>query len=274
VAATVKIDKDLVEDLDLTLETRFEAYKERIQRRIDRIGTKEASDGAGSSSISSSSAASGTTLDDLSGVAVSGAADGDVLKFDGTKWVDAVPVLGLLQDVDLVPGPNDGDSLVYEASSSTWKPRAVSGASRRAVITRLTSGNVVVSSTSFVAFNTAMDLVIAAIAGDQLEFGFEWTGTGNATSFLLWDVASVNGSGTILNRWGGGYTDGVVAFADGVSSLSQVFARGVDYWDVVSGDRVSGNVKLRLYARVAAASPRTVYSGPQASTFWVKNNGQ
>jgi hypothetical protein len=104
-----------------------------------------------------SSGIASSSIDDLSDVNTTGAADGDALVFDGTNWVDVpyllatlgdtnitspatdatitwdgtdwvdtVPTLAWLDDVDLT-GAADGDVLTYDSGTSKWVPEAPSG---------------------------------------------------------------------------------------------------------------------------------------------------
>lgn len=122
----VDIDATGLPDVELTLQSLFEARAIKLQRALDNIGGSS-SGGAGatqSAPIPVSKALAATKLTDLADVDVLGLSAGDILLWDGAKFVDATPTLELLADVDAT-GPADGDALRYETSSGLWVPGAV-----------------------------------------------------------------------------------------------------------------------------------------------------
>lgn len=66
-----------------------------------------------------------TSLDNLTNTEITTPANGDVLKYDGTKWINGVggggsSTLSGLTDTDITT-PADGDVLIYDSNDSEWK---------------------------------------------------------------------------------------------------------------------------------------------------------
>lgn len=110
---------------ELTLQSKAEVQAVRLQRLIDKLGgsTGSGSGSEASTPIPVAKALLKARLRDLTDVDVLGIQAGDLLMWDGAKFVDATPNLALLADVD-PDGPLDGDLLGYDDASGMWVPVA------------------------------------------------------------------------------------------------------------------------------------------------------
>lgn len=137
------------------------------------------------------------------------------------------------------------------------------------IVKTRTSGNVTVSSTSFVAVDAAMDITIPAAAGDTVEIGVSYLPGDTSNNILMLDVGTVV-SGSVVRRWGG--SEGIAGlFCNGASrdGLSAVVPRVL-----TSADISGGNVTLRLLARVASNSRAIAANSFESLDFWAKNHSR
>lgn len=130
VGLAVQIDSAGVLDFEATLSTRFEVRAVKLQRLMDKLGASErsGSGGAAASPIPVSKSLSAAKLADLSDVDLTAPPAGALLQFIGGRWVDAVPNLDMLADVDTGTIPGSGEvSLILDRASGLWKPAVASG---------------------------------------------------------------------------------------------------------------------------------------------------
>lgn len=72
--------------------------------------------------FSEMSAGGSDELSEMEDVTITTPANGHFLVFDGADWVNRVPVLSDLDDVDLSTPPTDGQTLRWDEISETWLP--------------------------------------------------------------------------------------------------------------------------------------------------------
>jgi hypothetical protein len=125
-AATIKVDANNNVDLELAVGSRFDAMAVALQRMLNKMGAQSVSGSASAVPITPAALIAATRLRDLADVNTVTAGAGDVLRFDGTNWVDDALILDDLADVDLT-GLADGDVPVWDEASSLWKPGAGGG---------------------------------------------------------------------------------------------------------------------------------------------------
>ena len=81
------------------------------------------------------------SINDAGDVNTAGKATGHVLTWNGSQWVPAnVPITGATQldqltDVDLDPGPLDGQALVFDSDDGQWKPGSVAAGAGGGTVT-------------------------------------------------------------------------------------------------------------------------------------------
>lgn len=125
----VDIDAGGVVQYEATLSSRFEVRAVKTARLLDKLGGSERSGagGAAASPIPVSKVISATAMGDLSDVDLSAPAAGSLLQYSGGRWVDVVPNLDLLADVETAgaSAPADGQALVYSSASGLWQPGTV-----------------------------------------------------------------------------------------------------------------------------------------------------
>lgn len=124
----VEIDTTGQPTVELTLQSLFEARAIRMQRLLDKLGGSS-SGGAGQPQtvpIPVSKALGVTKVTDLADVDSLGIQPGDVLLYDGAKFIDYTPVLEMLADVDDLAGAAVGDVLMKQPSG-LWAAEAPSG---------------------------------------------------------------------------------------------------------------------------------------------------
>lgn len=125
-AATIKISQNGMVELELSVGSRFDAYAVQVQRVLNKLGASSVSGTSSAVPPSTTTIISNTRLRELFDVNVVGAGAGDLLKFDGTNWVDGQMSLDDLTDVNLT-GIADGKILKYDLASGLWKPATESG---------------------------------------------------------------------------------------------------------------------------------------------------
>ena len=130
-AISVGVDVDGAVDLELTLQSRFQSRMEKLGRSLEAMGGSSSS-GAATSKISVTQAITATQLEDLANVDTAGKLTGDVLMWNGVKWVDGSvggpQPIDWLSDVDTVAvAPTNGQTLVFDSVSGLWKPGTIAG---------------------------------------------------------------------------------------------------------------------------------------------------
>lgn len=132
-AITFDVDSSANVGLELTLQSRFQSRQEKLSRKLEALGASAASGGSGGSAIPVAQVISATKVEDLSNVDVAGIVSGNVLQWNGAKWVDGSiggpQGIDWLTDVDTVAvAPTNGQALVYDAVAGLWKPMTLSSA--------------------------------------------------------------------------------------------------------------------------------------------------
>lgn len=135
VAATVTVDADGQDDLELTIETSFEANAVKVRRMLEKMGASATAGGA-ASRITSSSQQQAMKTSDLADVSTTSIQPNDLLQWDGTQWVvktvDQVmkaftmPPIAIdnLTDVNTIDDPpENGQVLQWDAALSQWVPK-------------------------------------------------------------------------------------------------------------------------------------------------------
>jgi hypothetical protein len=126
--ASISVDVDGYETLELTLQTKRELEEKRLQRIIDRIGGTGATVTAATpiNVAASSAAAVGLAkLDDLSNVQVPSPSNGQVLYWDApsSQWKSLTLFINTLADVDTSTiSPANLDVLTWNSASGQWVP--------------------------------------------------------------------------------------------------------------------------------------------------------
>lgn len=152
---------------------------------------------------------------------------------------------------------------------------ASNGAVPSARATR-TAGDITITSTTFVAVNTGLDLTLAAATGDILEIGITALITSTASSVaLFFDVATVV-AGTVTNFFSTGTG---TAAADGIAGLFSPGAISTNYnstgsfqYAAKAGDISGGNVTLRVMAKVDNVTGRTIFADTSDIFHWHAKN--
>lgn len=134
-----------------------------------------------------------------------------------------------------------------------------------------TGGDLTINTTSYADVDTAIDLVVAASEGDVLQIGSAglWE---NDSNFSKLDVATIV-SGSVVN-----YVSGAGSAGNGVTSwqgISGVYTSfgGAILYTVQAGDIESGNVTLRLRAKVSTGSHVLRANVNDPLHWWVANLG-
>ena len=178
--------------------------------------------------VNSAEASGATDLDELTDVTLTSPTSGQVLKYDGSKWVNGAggSAVGGLDDLSDVDitTPTDGQALIYDANSSTWVNGAGGGGS--STLSGLTDVTITTPSNNQV-------LKYDSIAGKWVN----GTGGGGGASALddLSDVAitsATNDDSLVYNS-----TDGEWQNKPITKSLTQA-----EYDALVSGGTVDPNI--------------------------------
>lgn len=119
-----------------------------------------------------------------------------------------------------------------------------------------TSGSVTVTTTAWGNFDTGLDMVLPAQAGDLVEVVVSGTAGDTNSNYLILDAASIV-AGSPVNYWGKDGAEsatsyGVLAWA---CTGSQTIAGGGIARNLVSGDISGGTVTIRLRTRLDSTSP-------------------
>lgn len=133
-----------------------------------------------------------------------------------------------------------------------------------------TAGDVSVTSTSFAAVDSALDITLEAQIGDVIELGINANWDNGAVNSEM-DVAVMNGA--TLIRYISGTTRGIPAWG-AVASVTNYVA-GSYFTTLVTGDVLNGLVTVRLSARVFSTGTRVLYAStnPWPLQFIAKNLG-
>lgn len=197
-----------------------------------------------------------------------GAADGvHGLVVEDEKVTGVTPVLtGLTSGDSSVTITDNGDGTLNLAASGGGG----GGGSSAPVVKRTANGSPVFSGaqSTFAVVDSALDITLPAVAGDIIMMGIGIR-VPSHSNYLLFDVGSMNGA-TILNRWQGGNADGVQAWVCSPRSTQEYTNSPVEFFNVVLGDLVSGNVKLRLFYRCTG----TTITATTGLMWWARNVGQ
>lgn len=132
-----------------------------------------------------------------------------------------------------------------------------------------TSGDVTVSSTSWAAVDTGLDIAIPASIGDVLELTISALFS-NASPTANNDVGIVV-SGSVASR-ASGSSNGVGSW--NVRGSNYFSAGGAFFYTVQSGDLASGEITLRWLAKLETSGSRTLYASSTApAQFSALNRG-
>jgi hypothetical protein len=135
------------------------------------------------------------------------------------------------------------------------------------------STDLTLNSLNWANVDTAMDLVLAADAGDWVEVAASglW-GSENVTGYL--DVVTMVGS-TVTNSFA---ENGAVSASSGGITAWRIDGTAVRsfggsyFYKLVAGDISSGNVTLRLRYRTGTATNKTLFSTTLARFVWFGRN--
>ncbi len=138
-----------------------------------------------------------------------------------------------------------------------------------------TAGNLSTASTTWIDFDTGLDLVLRASAGDVIEVaasGF----TNNATSTSLLDVVTIV-SGNPVNSFAvdgppSGFSNGIGAWMSVGGSATTSAISGSFFRTLVAGDISSGTVTLRLRRRVDTPVSKTILADSNIPFEWFARN--
>lgn len=172
-------------------------------------------------------------------------AKGDVIAATASGAVTNVPV-----------GANNTVLTADSTQPSGVKWAAASGGGLKSAHAVRSAGDISVTSTTFVPADTALDLTLAAVAGDVLLIAPNG----------LWDTGAVIGQMDVVTMVGTTQTNFVSGNARGVAGWSapaNVNAEigGPMFYTVVAGDISGGNVVLRLMVNVLTAGTKVLYAG-------------
>lgn len=139
------------------------------------------------------------------------------------------------------------------------------------------STDIVLNSTAWADVDTALDLVLAAVAGDLIEVGASWI-TGFEATQAYYDVASIV-SAAPVNYWSGGggtaSSQGIQAWRADSGGSFYYPAGGSVIRAAAAGDISAGNITLRLRYRTQTATNKTLLANADNRLhWWAKNYGQ
>ena len=148
-----------------------------------------------------------------------------------------------------------------------------------------TAGDITLTGTTswsnLTTIGTAIDLTLAAEAGDIVEYAVSFQANNDAVS-TGFDVVTCNGpGGAAINSFAADAAAPAI-FNDQVGIQAWLCLTGVTlgvggsaFRKLVSGDIVSGAVTLRLRYACAAATGKTIRAGvAQPFEVWARNHGQ
>lgn len=189
---------------------------------------------------------------------------------DPETWFEAVARahnrLPLLSEL------TDGDTFQWDATAGRMIPAPSSGASSAPKRATRNTGDVAVSSTSYVAVSTALDLTVPDVsAGDVLEIGAVGSWSNNASTGRMDVVTRVAAADVNYVSGLGSAGIGVIPWTGNASVYGPV---GVPtHYVVQAGDIEAGSVTLRLVAKVASGSKTLNASSASPFTWWARNLG-
>lgn len=178
-------------------------------------------------------------------------------------------------------GASTGQALVWNGTA--WAPATPGGAAITQTAVKKGFGidngagnpgtNITLSSTSYTAVDTGMDLTLAASAGDVLQALHIYRVANTTAAYLLFDAATWV-SGAAVNYFGTGPSANGVSAWIALSGEDTARASGV-FYTVQSGDIVSGNVTVRLLYRLInnGASSRVLNRDYDLHEFRLINYG-
>jgi hypothetical protein len=237
--------------------------------------------GSGTASLATFTAAGRALVDDADA-----AAQRTTLGLGTSATVDTgttsgtIPLLstgGVLPIARLATGTPDGTKFVRD-DGTLAAPSGGSGTAKKGIKAVRTAGNVTVGSTSWTAVDTALDLVVAAVAGDVIVLSLSGRTITSTVNPILLDMHTwVSGAGVncvSLNAAVSATVEGVGAWR-GVNSTDSGVGGSVGY-TVQSGDIVSGNVTFRLVVRMVSATGTrlVVADGTNPLQVMAQNTGQ
>lgn len=145
--------------------------------------------------------------------------------------------------------------------------------SRNFKISERSAGDLTFNGTSYVDVDNNLDLAIKAAIGDVLELGLSTYWNNGATGAFIDAVTIVSGSPVNYMSGNGSTGEGVMSWQS--YNNREANAYGGTHYTVVSGDRVSGLVTVRLRARTETANNKVLAaSSTRRLRFWVKNIGK
>jgi hypothetical protein len=242
----VDIDAGGTVEYEATLQSRFEARAVKTQRILDKLGgsSRSGAGGKSSSPIPVSKAISAVKFGDLTDVDLTAPAAGSLVNFSGGRWVDVVPNLDLLADVDTVgTPPANGQALVFDTASGLWKPGTVAsgggGGGGQSTTFPIFAGSVTGTDSGGTYPGTTTNLTVRAV---MKLTGIDFYAIDAGTYTLRIDGAVVGSPLVLAAGTIGQFTFPEVTLAIGVHTVG-----------------VSGGSKK---ARYANATPSIVYNGP------------
>lgn len=143
-----------------------------------------------------------------------------------------------------------------------------------------TSGDLSLTSTSWANVDTGLDIVLDAVAGDEIEVGLSGFTAAHASVTTQFDVVSVVG-GTPVNAVSSGATEsgtgaGIQAWyaPSQAATTLHVSMGGSVMYTLQTGDIESGTVTLRLRYRNGSAGTRVISANSNNRfQWWAKNFG-
>lgn len=137
-----------------------------------------------------------------------------------------------------------------------------------------TSGDVSITTTSYMDVDTGIDIVLAAQVDDVIEVGatLRWAAS---TVYSFMDVATIVSATPVNYLSGAGSSgEGIPSwFGDGGASGMNLWAGGGTRYKIVTGDLSSGYVTLRLRAKVNTSSRLLKANSTVPFRWWADNIG-
>lgn len=292
VGIALTIDADTAVEVELAIQTKFEARSVKTQRVLSKMGALSATGGAGTSPQRPAEVIRFGRLSDLVDVDVASVnpVEGDALIWDDIDgvWVPGSTTTALvnldeLTDVDLGTPPTNGQTLVFDLVSGLWKPGTISGGGGGGTNKdrRWTVGS---AETSVDEFNdSALDVAWVRVDGTGAVLAnATWTEDGDALSVISngADTAAVihgmmrplSGAGgalvagdafiTCLTLMGAAltnYTMGGLVLSDGVTFGAGAQIVSLSYTDTTAKQandvRQSANWAISTSAGMVTSSP-------------------
>lgn len=165
-----------------------------------------------------------------------------------------------LADVDTT-GVADGDTLVYDSGSGLWVPGAGGGSAGSLAFAeaRRASTDLNFNTTGWQNVDTALDLTIAAAAGDKVIYSPNFT-PGSTNNTFSFDVATIV-SAAIVNYFCTGTSTPAGSGLPGWRRDGGTGAYGVSggfVYTVQAGDVSSGTITMRLRINPSSTTSRVI----------------